>query len=69
MTVAHVADLVRTVRASDVRWHDKLGVFTREEAYAICSVGVDLQMCQVVDVPNVVLSSLLPEALLGADRH
>lgn len=41
--------------------------FTREQAYVICSVGVDLHISQVVDVPNVVVSAVLPEAILGGD--
>jgi formamidase len=39
--------------------------FSREQAYVICSVGVDLRISQVVDVPNFVVSALLPEAILG----
>jgi len=37
--------------------------FTREQAYVICSVGVDLRVSNVVDVPNYVVSALLPEAI------
>ena len=36
--------------------------FTREQAYVICSVAVDLRISNVVDVPNYVVSALLPEA-------
>jgi formamidase len=35
--------------------------FSREQAYIICSVAVDLRISNVVDVPNVVVSALLPE--------
>ncbi len=35
--------------------------YTREQAYAICSVAVDLRISNVVDVPNYVVSALLPE--------
>jgi formamidase len=35
--------------------------FTREQAYVICSVAVDLRISNVVDVPNYVMSALLPE--------
>ena len=35
--------------------------FSREQAYVICSVAVDLRISNVVDVPNVVISALLPE--------
>ena len=35
----------------------------REQAYVICSVAVDLRISNVVDVPNYVVSALLPEAI------
>jgi formamidase len=38
--------------------------YSREQAYIICSVGVDLRVSNVVDVPNYVVSALLPEAIL-----
>jgi formamidase len=34
--------------------------WTREQAYSICSVAVDLKISQVVDVPNFVVSAFLP---------
>ncbi|HEV3365050.1 MAG TPA: acetamidase/formamidase family protein [Acidimicrobiia bacterium] len=34
--------------------------YTRQQAYAICSVAVDLRISQVVDVPNVIVSAFLP---------
>ena len=37
--------------------------WTREQAYIICSVAVDLKVSNVVDVPNVVVSAFLPEAI------
>ena len=37
--------------------------WSREQAYAICSVAVDLRISNVVDVPNYVVSALLPEAI------
>ena len=33
----------------------------REQAYVLCSVAVDLRVSNVVDVPNVTVSALLPE--------
>jgi formamidase len=39
--------------------------FSREQAYVICSVAVDLRISNVVDVPNYVVSALLPEAIFG----
>ena len=35
--------------------------WTREQAYVICSVAVDLKISNVVDVPNFVVSACLPE--------
>jgi formamidase len=34
--------------------------FSRQQAYAICSVAVDLKINEVVDVPNFVVSAVLP---------
>jgi formamidase len=41
--------------------------FSREQAYVICSVAVDLRISNVVDVPNYVVSALLPQAIFDAD--
>jgi formamidase len=41
--------------------------FSREQAYVICSVAVDLRISNVVDVPNFVVSALLPEAIFGRE--
>ena len=35
--------------------------WTREQAYIICSVAADLKISSVVNLPNVVVSALLPE--------
>lgn len=35
--------------------------WTREQAYILCSVAVDLRVSNVVDVPNFVVSAFLPE--------
>lgn len=37
--------------------------WSREQAYVICSVAADLRVSNVVDVPNYVVSALLPEAI------
>jgi formamidase len=37
--------------------------WTREQAYIISSVAVDLRVSNVVDVPNYVISAFLPEAI------
>lgn len=34
--------------------------FSRQQAYAICSVAVDLRIAQTVDVPNFLVTALLP---------
>jgi formamidase len=34
--------------------------WTRQQAYAICSVAVDLKLSELVDVPNFVVSAFLP---------
>jgi formamidase len=39
--------------------------FTAAQAYAICSVAVDLRISNVVDLPNVTVSALLPEAIFA----
>jgi formamidase len=40
--------------------------WTRQQAYIICSVAVDLRISNVVDVPNFVVSALLPEDIFIA---
>src|SRR6267154_1627136 len=39
--------------------------FSRQQAYVICSVAVDLRVSNVVDVPNYIVSALLPEAIFA----
>jgi formamidase len=39
--------------------------WTREQAYIISSVAVDLRVSNVVDVPNYVVSALIPEGIFG----
>jgi formamidase len=39
--------------------------FSREQAYVICSVAMDLRISNVVDLPNVVVSALLSEELFS----
>ena len=34
--------------------------YDRQQAYALCSVAVDLRVSQVVDVPNFLVTALLP---------
>lgn len=40
--------------------------WSREQAYVICSVAVDLRVSNLVDVPNVTVSALLPEDIFIA---
>jgi len=40
--------------------------WSREQAYVICSVAVDLRVSNVVDVPNVTVSAILPEDIFRA---
>jgi len=39
--------------------------YTREQAYVLSSVAVDLRVSNVVDVPNYVVSALLPEDIFA----
>jgi formamidase len=39
--------------------------WSREHAYVLCSVAVDLRISNVVDVPNYVVSALMPEAIFA----
>jgi formamidase len=37
--------------------------WSREQAYAICSVAADLRISSIVNAPNVVVSAILPEGI------
>jgi formamidase len=39
--------------------------WNRQQAYAICSVAVDLKLSELVDVPNLVVSAFLPLDIFG----
>jgi len=39
--------------------------WSRDQAYVLCSVAADLRISNVVDVPNYVVSALIPEAIFG----
>jgi acetamidase/formamidase len=54
-------DAIRHMIAYLVRDHG----LTREEAYILCSVAVDLKLSEVVDAPNWVVSAFLPMSLFG----
>jgi acetamidase/formamidase len=48
------------VRATMEQLVDRHGL-SREEAYALCSVAVDLRIHEVVDAPNWVVGAFLPD--------
>ncbi|HXG19231.1 MAG TPA: acetamidase/formamidase family protein [Methylomirabilota bacterium] len=61
--VAHAEDATLAARNALLNMIDYLvheRGFTRQQAYAICSVAVDLKISEVVDVPNFVVSAFLP---------
>lgn len=41
---------------------------SREEAYILCSVAVDLKVSEIVDAPNWIVSAFLPEGVFMGDR-
>lgn len=41
---------------------------TREEAFVLCSVAVDLKISEVVNAPHWVVSAFLPESLFGHEK-
>jgi formamidase len=56
-------DLTVAARSAVLAMIDHLtqeGPWNRQQAYAICSVAVDLKVSELVDVPNFVVSALLP---------
>lgn len=55
-------DLTLAARNALLNMIDHLGTrgFDRQQAYAICSCAVDLRVSQVVDVPNFMVTALLP---------
>jgi formamidase len=55
-------DLTLAARNALLNMIDHLGTlgFDRQQAYALCSVAVDLRIGQTVDVPNVLVTALLP---------
>ena len=61
--VAHSEDTTLAARNALLNMIDHLVSergYTRQQAYAICSVAVDLKVSELVDVPNVVVSAFLP---------
>ena len=61
--VAHSEDTTLAARNALLNMIDYLVAergFTPQQAYAICSVAVDLKISEMVDVPNFVVSAFLP---------
>jgi formamidase len=61
--VAHAEDLTLAARNALLNMIDHLvgeRGYAPQQAYAICSVAVDLRIAELVDVPNFVVSALLP---------
>ena len=38
---------------------------SREEAYILCSVAVDLKISEIVDAPNWIVSAVLPDTVFA----
>jgi formamidase len=55
-------DLTLAARNALLNMIDHLGTlgFDRQQAYALCSVAVDLRISQTVDLPNLLVTALLP---------
>jgi formamidase len=55
-------DLTLAARNALLNMIDYLGTrgFDRQQAYALCSCAVDLRISQTVDVPNLIVTALLP---------
>ena len=63
-------DLMGAVRASIERmiaYLERQYRLSREQAYALCSVAVDLRISEVVDAPNWVVSAFLPKDLFAGE--
>jgi acetamidase/formamidase len=66
VTTAHGPDLYAAARQAIRYMIDHLGRergLGREEAYALCSVAVDLRISEIVDAPNWIVSAFLPESI------
>ncbi len=65
-TTAHGPDLYRSsqqaIRYMIEHLVEERGL-SREEAYILCSVAVDLKISEIVDMPNWIVSAFLPESV------
>ena len=61
-------DVTLAARNALLNMIDHLGErgWTRQQAYAICSVAVDLKISQLVDAPNMLVSAFLPEDIFAS---
>lgn len=61
--VNHSEDITLAARNALLNMIDHLTErgWSRQQAYAICSVAVDLKISQLVDAPNMLVSAFLPE--------
>jgi formamidase len=59
-------DLTLAARNALLNMIDYLGTrgFDRQQAYALCSCAVDFHVSQTVDVPNLIVTALLPLNIL-----
>ena len=67
-TTAHGPDLYQNARQAVRHMIDHLvrhRGLTREEAYILCSVAVDLKISEIVDAPNWIVSAFLPERVFS----
>ncbi|MGH7324279.1 MAG: acetamidase/formamidase family protein [Candidatus Rokuibacteriota bacterium] len=65
-TTAHGPDLYRAAQQAVRYMIDHLVEqrgLSREEAYILCSVAVDLRISEIVDAPNWIVSAFLPESI------
>jgi formamidase len=69
--VVRAEDATLAARNALLNMIDHLGErgFNRQQAYAICSVAVDLKVSQLVDVPSFLVSAFLPEAIFTSDTQ
>ena len=61
----HAEDATVAARNALLNMIEHLGTrgYDRQQAYAICSVAVDLKVSQLVDVPSFLVSAFLPEEI------
>jgi acetamidase/formamidase len=66
VTTAHGPDLFACAQQAIRYMIDHLAAergLSREEAYILCSVAVDLKISEIVDAPNWIVSAFLPESI------